>query len=60
MHEKPPVKSSKAAPKPISGDDIELLPDAWERFEKAVDEVAKLPPQHRSAKKTTERKSRRD
>jgi len=25
----------------------ELLPDAWARFERAVDVVAKSPPQHR-------------
>lgn len=30
---------------------IELEPDAWERFERAVDVVAKSPPQHRIAKK---------
>jgi hypothetical protein len=28
-------------------DQIELKPDAWERFERAVDVVAKSPPQHR-------------
>jgi hypothetical protein len=27
----------------------ELHPDAWERFERAVDTVAKAPPQHRKA-----------
>jgi hypothetical protein len=27
--------------------EIELRPDAWERFERAVDVVAKSPPQHR-------------
>jgi hypothetical protein len=26
---------------------IEFAPDAWERFERAVDLVAKSPPQHR-------------
>jgi hypothetical protein len=31
--------------------DIELHPDAWERFERAVGAVAKTPPQHRVAKK---------
>jgi hypothetical protein len=30
----------------------ELEPDAWQRFERAVDTVAKSPPQHRLAKKT--------
>src|SRR5215471_13731663 len=28
--------------------EIELLPDAWARFERAVDVVAKSPPQHRT------------
>jgi hypothetical protein len=30
---------------------IELHPDAWERFERAAGAVAKAPPQHRVAKK---------
>jgi hypothetical protein len=30
---------------------VELQPDAWQRFERAVDVVAKSPPQHRAAKK---------
>jgi hypothetical protein len=29
----------------------EVHPDAWSRFERAVDVVAKSPPQHRSQKK---------
>ena len=37
-------------------EEIELEPDAWERFERAVKVVAKSPPQHRMkpkpAKKT--------
>jgi hypothetical protein len=28
----------------------ELKPDAWARFERAVDVVAKSPPQHRTAR----------
>jgi hypothetical protein len=32
---------------------LELLPDAWERFERAAGVVAKSPPQHRVAKKKT-------
>jgi hypothetical protein len=28
--------------------DIEVEPDAWARFERAVDVVAKSPPQHRT------------
>jgi hypothetical protein len=27
--------------------EIEIAPDAWARFERAVDVVAKSPPQHR-------------
>lgn len=29
--------------------DIEVHPDAWERFERAVDVVMKSPPKHQSA-----------
>jgi hypothetical protein len=32
-------------------EDIELVPDAWQRFERAAGVVAKSPPQHRAAKK---------
>lgn len=36
--------------KPREGtSDIEPLPDAWERFERAVDVVMKSPPKHQSA-----------
>jgi hypothetical protein len=31
--------------------EIELHPDAWQRFERAAGVVAKSPPQHRVAKK---------
>jgi hypothetical protein len=31
--------------------EIELHPDAWERFERAVDIVRKSPPQHKVQKK---------
>jgi hypothetical protein len=31
--------------------EIDLVPDAWQRFERAVKVVAKSPPQHRKAKK---------
>jgi hypothetical protein len=40
--------------------EIELHPDAWERFERAASVVAKTPPQHRVAKekdKPSEKKS---
>lgn len=30
---------------------VELHPDAWARFERAAEAVAKAPPQHRVAKK---------
>jgi hypothetical protein len=30
----------------------EMHPDAWARFERAVDVVAKSPPQHRTKSKT--------
>jgi hypothetical protein len=29
--------------------DVELYPDAWQRFERAAGAVAKSPPQHRVA-----------
>jgi hypothetical protein len=34
----------------------ELHPDAWARFERAVDVVAKSPPQHRTKVKSKARK----
>jgi hypothetical protein len=37
--------------KPQAQKEIELEPDAWQRFERAVDVVSKSPPQHRVAKK---------
>jgi len=38
--------------------EIELEPDAWERFERATDVVAKSPPQHRTkAKPIAKRKA---
>jgi len=37
--------SKKSKPK------IEFKSDAWERFERAVNAVAKSPPQHRTKKK---------
>jgi hypothetical protein len=33
--------------------------DAWSRFERAVDVVAKSPPQHRTAKKPKKKRSKR-
>jgi hypothetical protein len=37
-----------------NGDEIELEPDAWQRFDRAVDTVAKAPPQHREKTKAEE------
>jgi hypothetical protein len=39
--------------------DIELHPDAWERFERATAVVAKAPPQHRVAKKKKKAKPKK-
>ena len=38
--------------KQVPEKEIELKPDAWARFERAVGVVAKSPPQHRVAKKS--------
>jgi hypothetical protein len=35
--------------------EIELQPDGWSRFERAVDVVAKSPPQHRIKNKSKKR-----
>jgi hypothetical protein len=40
-------------PKPKS-DEIDELPDAWERFEKAFDTVMRAPPKPAPAKKARE------
>ena len=46
---------AKSDPKKVP----ELHPDAWARFERAVDVVAKSPPQHRTkAKKSPKRKKK--
>jgi hypothetical protein len=48
------ARTGKAQP----SDDVELRPDGWERFEKAVDAAVKSGPKRRSAKKvTTKRKA---
>jgi hypothetical protein len=39
--------------------EIELEPDAWERFERALDVVAKSPPQHRVKKAKVGQKKRK-
>ena len=38
--------------------EIELHPDAWERFERAAGAVAKSPPQHRVTKKKSAKKKK--
>jgi len=38
--------------------DIELVPDAWERFERFVMKAAKSGPHHRKSKTKGKRKSR--
>jgi hypothetical protein len=44
--------------KPSAPSDIESSPDAWEKFERAVDTVVKAPPQHKvSAKKQPKKDS---
>jgi hypothetical protein len=37
----------------------ELRADAWTRFERAVDVVAKSPPQHRTKKKKSPKKKKK-
>jgi hypothetical protein len=48
----------KTGEKPIRLADIEFHADAWTRFERAADVVAKSPPQHRVAKKKRTKKRR--
>jgi hypothetical protein len=38
--------------------EIELHPDAWQRFERAAGAVAKAPPQHRISKKKAAKKNK--
>lgn len=51
------ASKGKAAP-----DEIELRPDGWERFEKAVDAAVRTPAQHRTASvpKAKERPASKD
>jgi hypothetical protein len=39
--------------------ELELHPDAWARFERAVDVVAKSPPQHRIGKAKPKKRTRK-
>jgi hypothetical protein len=50
---KPQKKKSAKAKKPTKLKDVELAPDAWNRFEKAIDKI--VPPKRRN---TAIRKSR--
>lgn len=52
------VDMAKAPKKEPSLEDIELVPDAWPRFEKFIKEIAKAPPKHKTSEdkpKTTKR-----
>lgn len=42
-------------PRYAKGEEVELLPDAWERFERAVKMIAKAKPKHRPAKAKKEK-----
>jgi len=46
-------------PKSDSKKKVEEYPDAWSRFERAVDVVAKSPPQHRVKEKPAKKSKRR-
>jgi hypothetical protein len=41
---------AKSAKKVQAKSDIELVPDAWPRFEKFITEIVKAGPQHRASK----------
>jgi hypothetical protein len=56
MHEIPQEMSGKPKSS-CKAEDIEIAPDAWERFEHAVDVVIKSGPKHRE-RATDERKER--
>jgi hypothetical protein len=51
MSAHPPPKTKKAKPA-----ETETLPDAWERFERAVDVVVKVKPKPRAASRAAVRK----
>ena len=44
-------ESHKPGPRIPEREPIELMPDAWERFERAVGTVVKSGPKHRPARK---------
>jgi hypothetical protein len=43
--------------KPVAAKELELYPDAWQRFERAAGVVAKSPPQHRVKAKAKSKRS---
>jgi hypothetical protein len=43
--------------KRVPSKDIEIFPDAWDRFERAMAVVVKSPPQHRAKAKAKSAKS---
>ncbi len=47
------MKANPKAPKKEqpAPDEVELVPDAWPRFEKFVRDIAKAPPKHKAAEK---------
>lgn len=46
------MAKSVSSTKPVKTKDVELRPDGWERFEKAVDAAVKAGPKHRAANKS--------
>jgi hypothetical protein len=46
-------------PKSNSKKKVEFEPDAWTRFERAVDVVAKSPPQHRKKKQKSSKRKKK-
>ncbi len=51
MAKTPKVRPAKAERRP----EIELVPDAWPRFERFIREIAKAGPQHKAAPKAGRR-----
>jgi hypothetical protein len=47
-----------AKPPKEKGQPVEIVPDAWERFERAVEVVIKAKPKHRAAKERPASKGR--
>lgn len=53
------VGSLMPRPRYKEGEEPEFVPDAWERFERAVKAVAKAEPIHRTTKKPAARKRKK-